>query len=313
MTAYILRRLLLTIPVLFGLTIIVFLILHIAPGDPALVVAGPTAPPDVVENVRQRLGLDDPLIVQYGRYLSNALQGDLGRSLVNRRLVSNEIKEALPNTLELVFVASVWSIAVAIPLGVLAAVKRNTVWDKIVTAFALLGITLPIFLVGLFLIWLLAGKLQWLPISGRGGPLWTLEGWKHILLPALTLGYYQVAALARVVRSSMLDVLGEDYVRTARAKGLKERNVVYRHALKNAFLPAITIIGLQFGFLLGGAVVTETIFSWPGMGRLIVGAINYRDFPLAQGPILVFALLFVLINLAVDIIYGLVDPRVRYS
>src|SRR5690606_19033008 len=190
---------------------------------------------------------------------------------------------------------------------------RNTIWDKLSMAIALVGISFPIFFVGLLCILLFSAKLGWLPISGRGGPLWTLEGWKHIILPAFTLGYFQVAALARVVRSSMLEVLGRDYVRTARAKGLAERAVLYRHALKNALLPAITVIGLQFGFLLGGAVVTETIFSWPGMGRLIVGAINYRDFPMVQGPVLVLAASFVLINLLVDISYGLIDPRVKTS
>lgn len=310
---FILRRLLMMIPVLLGVTIIVFLIVHLAPGDPAEVVAGPTAPPEVVENVREQLGLNRPLVVQYLTYLGNVLQGDLGRSLVTRRSVSDEIAKSFLNTVELVLVARVWSILVAIPLGVIAAVKRNTIWDKLSMAIALVGISFPIFFVGLLCILLFSAKLGWLPISGRGGPLWTLEGWKHIILPAFTLGYFQVAALARVVRSSMLEVLGRDYVRTARAKGLAERAVLYRHALKNALLPAITVIGLQFGFLLGGAVVTETIFSWPGMGRLIVGAINYRDFPMVQGPVLVLAASFVLINLLVDLSYGLVDPRVRES
>ncbi|CAN5646589.1 glutathione ABC transporter permease GsiC [soil metagenome] len=310
---FILRRLLLMIPVLFGVTVIVFMIIHLAPGDPAQMVAGPTAPPEVVENVREQLGLNRPILIQYGTYMGNVFQGDLGRSLVTRRSVSDEIRNSFWYTLELVLVARVWSVVVAIPLGVLAAYKRNTIWDKLSMALALVGISFPIFFVGLLLIWLFAAKLGWFPISGRGGPLWTLDGWRYIALPAFTLGYFQVAALARVVRSSMLEVLRRDYVLTARAKGLGERNVLYRHALKNALLPAITVIGLQFGFLLGGAVVTETIFSWPGMGRLVVGAINYRDFPMVQGPILVLAALFVLINLLVDISYGLIDPRVRKS
>lgn len=301
------------IPVLVGVTVIVFMIVHLAPGDPAQMIAGPTAPPDVVENVREQLGLNRPLPVQYLTYMGNVLQGDLGRSLVTRRAVSDEIRNSFFYTLELVLVARVWSILVAIPLGVIAAVKRNTIWDKLSMAAALVGISFPIFFVGLLVILLFSARLGWLPISGRGGPLWTLEGWKHIILPAFTLGYFQVAALARIVRSSMLEVLRRDYVRTARAKGLSERTVLYRHALKNALLPAITVIGLQFGFLLGGAVVTETIFSWPGMGRLVVGAINYRDFPMVQGPILVLAMSFVLINLLVDISYGLIDPRVRAS
>ncbi len=301
------------IPVLLGVTIIVFMIIHLAPGDPAQMVAGPTAPPEVVENIREQLGLNRPIMVQYGTYMGNVLTGDLGRSLVTRRSVSDEIRNSFWYTLELVLVARVWSILVAIPLGVLAAYKRNTIWDKLSMAFALVGISFPIFFVGLLAIWLFSAKLGWFPISGRGGTLWSIDGWKHVALPAFTLGFFQVAALARVVRSSMLEVLRRDYVRTARAKGLAERNVLFQHALKNALLPAITVIGLQFGFLLGGAVVTETIFSWPGMGRLIVGAINYRDFPMVQGPILVLAAAFVLINLVVDVSYGLIDPRVRTS
>jgi glutathione transport system permease protein len=311
--AYILRRLLMMIPVLIGASIIVFMIVHIAPGDPAEMVAGPTAPREVVENIREQLGLNRPLPIQYLTYMENVIQGDLGRSLVTRRSVNDEIRNTFLYTLELVMVAQVWSVLVAIPLGVFAAVKRNTIWDKLSMAGALFGISFPIFFIGLILIWLFGGKLGWLPISGRGGPLWTLEGWKHIILPAFTLGYFQVAALARVVRSSMLEVLRRDYVRTARAKGLSDRVVVYRHALKNALLPALTVMGLQFGFMLGGAVVTETIFSWPGMGRMIVGAINYRDFPMVQGPILMLTVAFVLINLIVDVSYGLVDPRVRLS
>lgn len=313
MAAYIVRRLLLMIPVIIGVTIIVFMIVHLAPGDPAQVVAGPTAPPEVVENIREQLGLNEPLPVQYLTYMGNVAQGDLGRSLVTRRSVADEIQNSFWYTLELVLVARVWSILVAVPLGVIAAVKRNTAWDKLSMAISLIGISFPIFFVGLLAIWLFGAELGWLPISGRGGPLWTLDGWKHIILPAFTLGYFQVAALARVVRSSMLEVLRRDFVRTARAKGLAERNVLYGHALKNALLPAITVIGLQFGFLLGGAVVTETIFSWPGMGRLVVGAINYRDFPMVQGPILVLATSFVLINLLVDLSYSLIDPRVRAS
>lgn len=311
--AYFLRRLVMMIPVLIGASIIIFMIVHIAPGDPAEMIAGPTAPRETVENIREQLGLNKPLPVQYLTYMRNVLQGDLGRSLVSRRSVNSEIRHTFLNTLELVIVAQVWSTLVAIPLGVVAAVKRNTIWDKLSMAGALFGISFPIFFIGLILIWLFGGKLGWLPISGRGGPLWTLDGWKHVILPAFTLGYFQVAALARVVRSSMLEVLRRDYVRTARAKGLTDRVVVYRHALKNAMLPAMTVMGLQFGFMLGGAVVTETIFSWPGMGRMIVGAINYRDFPMVQGPILVLTGAFVLINLIVDVAYGLVDPRVRLS
>jgi glutathione transport system permease protein len=313
MLGFIFRRLLMAIPVLVGVSILVFLIVHLAPGDPAEIVAGPTAPQDVVEDVRRQLGLDQPFYVQYGLYVSRAVQGDLGRSLVTRRSVSEEIRRTFPNTLELVIVSSVWSILAAIPLGVLAAVKRNSIFDKLSMAVALFGISFPIFFIGLIVLWVFAAYLGWLPISGRGGSLLTLDGWRHIALPAFTLGYFQVAALARVIRSSMLEVLGQDFVRTARAKGLKQRTVVYRHALRNAMMPAVTVIGIQFGILLGGAVVTETIFSWPGVGRMIVGAINYRDFPMVQGPILVLAAAFVLINLLVDLTYAILDPRIRYQ
>jgi glutathione transport system permease protein len=313
MLGFIFRRLLMAIPVLVGVSILVFLIVHLAPGDPAEIVAGPTAPQDVVEDVRRQLGLDQPFYVQYGLYVSRAVQGDLGRSLVTRRSVSEEIRRTFPNTLELVIVSSVWSILAAIPLGVLAAVKRNSIFDKLSMAIALFGISFPIFFIGLIVLWVFAAYLGWLPISGRGGSLLTLDGWRHIALPAFTLGYFQVAALARVIRSSMLEVLGQDFVRTARAKGLKQRTVVYRHALRNAMMPAVTVIGIQFGILLGGAVVTETIFSWPGVGRMIVGAINYRDFPMVQGPILVLAAAFVLINLLVDLTYAILDPRIRYQ
>jgi glutathione transport system permease protein len=313
MLAYVVRRLFMAVPVLIGVSVLVFLIVHIAPGDPAEIVAGPTAPRDVVEDVRRQLGLDQPFYVQYWRYISRAVQGDLGRSLVTRRSVSDEIRRTFPNTLELVVVSSAWSILAAIPLGVVAAVRRNSIFDKLSMAVALIGISFPIFFIGLVLLWLFAAYLGWLPISGRGGSLLTLDGWKHIAMPAFTLGYFQVAALARVIRSSMLEVLGQDFVRTARAKGLRDNTVVYRHALRNALMPAVTVIGIQVGVLLGGAVVTETIFSWPGMGRLVVGAINYRDFPMVQGPILVLAIAFVLINLLVDITYAVLDPRIRYN
>ena len=313
MLAYIIRRLLLTIPVLVGVSILVFMIVHLAPGDPAEIVAGPAAPQDTIENMREQMGLNDPFYVQYGLYVSRVLQGDLGQGLVSRRSVASEIQRTFPHTVELVLVASVFGNLFAIPLGVLAAVKRNSIFDKLSMTVAIMGISFPIFFIGLVLLWFFAGYLGWLPLSGRGGSLLTLDGWKHILLPALTLGYFQVAVVARVLRSSMLEVLGEDFIRTARAKGLTNRVVVYRHALRNALLPAITVMGLQIGILLGGAVVTETIFSWPGMGRLLVGAINQRDFPMVQGPLLVLATCFVLINLVVDIIYGLVDPRIRAS
>lgn len=313
MRIYILRRVLLTVPTVLGTSILVFLILHLAPGDPALIVAGPTAPPEVVANIRTQLGLDQPVLIQYWWYLSNALKGDLGRSILTRRPVSEEVARAFLNTFELVIAARIWSLLVAIPIGVAAAVKRQSIFDKLSMVTALLGLSLPIFWIGLMAIWLFAFQLGWFPVSGRGGPLWTIDGLHHLVLPALTLGGIQIPALARLTRSSVLEALSQDYVRTARAKGLAERLVVAKHALKNALLPVVTIIGLQFASLLGGAVVTETIFSWPGLGRLAVTAILTRDFPMVQGTILVAAVTFVTINLLVDLVYAALDPRIKYA
>lgn len=313
MRGYVLRRVLLTVPTVLGTSVLVFLILHIAPGDPAMIVAGPTAPPDVVANIRTQLGLDQPVLVQYWRYISNALRGDLGRSILTRRSVSEEVATAFLNTFELVIAARIWSLLVAIPIGVVAAVKRQSIFDKLSMVTALLGLSLPIFWIGLMAIWLFAFQLGWFPVSGRGGPVWSADGLRHLVLPALTLGGIQIPALARLTRSSVLEALGQDYVRTARAKGLAERLVVAKHALKNALLPVVTVVGLQFATLLGGAVVTETIFSWPGLGRLAVTAILTRDFPVVQGTILVAALTFITINLLVDLVYALLDPRIKYT
>jgi peptide/nickel transport system permease protein len=310
---YIARRLLLTVPTVLGTSLLVFLILHLVPGDPATVIAGPTAPADVIANIRTQLGLDQPILVQYWRYLSSALHGDLGRSILSRRQVSDEVAGAFLNTLELVIAARIWSLLIGIPIGVLAAARRRSIFDKLSMVTALLGLSLPIFWIGLMAMWLFAVKLGWLPISGRGGPLWTAAGLQHLVLPALTLGGVQVPALARLTRSSLLEALNQDYVRTARAKGLAERLVVAKHALKNAMLPVVTVIGLQFAGLLGGAVVTETIFSWPGLGRLAVTAILTRDFPIVQGTILVSAVTFVTINVLTDLLYAVLDPRIKYT
>ena len=313
MRVYIVRRLLLTVPTILGTSLLVFLILHLVPGDPASVIAGPAAPADVVANIRTQLGLDQPILVQYWRYLSSALHGDLGRSILSRRQVSDEVAGAFLNTLELVIAARVWSLLIGIPIGVLAAARRRSIFDKLSMVTALLGLSLPIFWIGLMAMWLFAVKLGWFPISGRGGPMWTAAGLQHLVLPALTLGGVQVPALARLTRSSLLEALNQDYVRTARAKGLAERLVVAKHALKNAMLPVVTVIGLQFAGLLGGAVVTETIFSWPGLGRLAVTAILTRDFPIVQGTILVSAVTFVTINLLTDFLYAVLDPRIKYT
>ena len=312
MRTYVARRVLMLIPVLLGVSVLVFLLLHLAPGNPALLIAGADAPPETVARIERQLGLDQPLCVQYWRYLSGVLRGDLGRSLRSRVPVSEEIRRTFGVTLQLTVVGVTLSALGGIPLGVTSAVHQNSIVDNITMFTALLGISMPVFAVGLILMWVFGLNLGWFPISGFK-PLTTVEGWRHIVLPAITVSLASVATLARLTRSSMLEVLRQDYVRTSRAKGLGERKVIYRHALKNALLPVITVVGLQFGYLLGGAVVTETIFSIPGMGRLSVSAIGMRDFPIVQGTVLVIAVVFVLVNLLVDLLYALIDPRIRYK
>lgn len=313
MTTFILKRLMMIVPVALGVATFTFFILFLTPGDPATIIAGPDAPAAVVDEIRTSLGLDQPVYVQYARYLGQLLTFDLGQSIISKRPVAGEIGRNLPNTFELLLLTMLLTVVVSLPLGVMAALRRGTWVDTASMTTALVGITMPVFAIGLGLIWLFGFQLRWFPIGGRGGPLWTAEGLSHAVLPAITLASSSIGSLARLTRSSMLEVLGEEYVRTARAKGLAQRIVVYKHALRNAALPLITILGLQFGFLLGGAVVTETVFSWPGMGRMMIQAILRKDFPVVQGTVLVFALSFVLINLIVDLVYALVNPRVRYG
>jgi peptide/nickel transport system permease protein len=310
---YILRRLLLLPVVLLGVSVVVFLVLHLVPGNPAQVIAGADAPPATVRQIEIELGLDKPLPEQYAIYMSRVLQGDLGRSLRSRRPVLSDILDALPNTIELTLVAAVITPIVAVPLGVMAAARRRTPVDSSLMLVSMLGITAPPFATALGLMWLFGYQLRWFPISGDAGPLWTPDGVRSVFLPALALAIAAVAALARLTRSAMLDVLNQDYVRTARAKGLREQVVLLQHGLRNALLPVVTVIGLQVALLLSGAFVTETVFAWPGIGRLAVFAISARDFPVVQGTVLVIALLFVLINLVVDVMYAYVDPRIHYS
>lgn len=312
MAAYVARRLLRTAPVLVGVSLLVFLILHLTPGNPALAVAGPDAPPEVVREVEHALGLDQPLYVQYGRYVARILQGDFGRSLRSREPVLGRLITTFPVTLTLAAVGVVWTTAVSVPMGILAAYHRNSPLDLATIFVVLTGSAMPVFALGLIFLWIFAVQLRWFPIGGFA-PLTTASGWWHIALPALTVSSGTIALLARLTRSSMLEVLNQDYVRTARAKGTREILVIVRHAFRNALLPVITVIGLQFGFLLSGAVVTESIFSLPGMGRLLVQAILSRDFPIVQGAVLMAALTFVLTNLLVDLCYGLADPRIRYE
>ncbi len=305
-------RLLVSIPVLLGVLIFGFLLLKLAPGDPAMVVAGPTATVDVVEAIRKEMGLDQPLIVQFWRYISRVVQGDLGRSMINNTSVVEELSLAMVATAELMFACLVWAVPAGIAMGTVAAVYQRGLVDRLVMALSVAGVSMPVFFIGLLLMQFLGYKWQLLPFLGRGGPLWTLDGLRHVALPAMTLGFIFVGPVARMTRASVLDVLKADFVRTARAKGLRETSVIIRHALRNALIPVVTLVGLQAGYLLGGAVVTESIYSWPGVGRLAVGAILSSDMPLAQGAILSLAIAFLVINLIVDVLYGLLDPRVQH-
>jgi ABC-type dipeptide/oligopeptide/nickel transport system permease component len=311
MLAHIARRLLTAIPVMFGVLLIGFILLQVVPTDPAVVRAGPMATPDVIEAIRADLGLDKPLWMQFLLYIGRLAQGDLGVSIINNVPVSQELGVTIGPTLELMAASLFWSIPLGILLGTVAAYWRGSLFDRAVMAFAVAGVSVPVFFVGLILIWFVGFKWQLLPFTGRAGPLWSIDGLKAIALPALTLGGVFVGPVARMTRTAVLDVLGADHVRTARAKGLAERLVVLHHALRNALIPVVTLIGLQIGFLLGGAVVTETIFSWPGVGRLAVGAILSSDMPVAQGTIIVLSLGFIVINLIVDVLYAVLDPRVR--
>ncbi|HVI84815.1 MAG TPA: ABC transporter permease [bacterium] len=312
MTGYVLRRLLLALPVLLGVSVLVFLILHLTPGNPALAVAGPDAPPEVVREVERALGLDQPVYVQYARYLARIARGDFGRSIRSREPVLGRLRDTFPVTLSLALIGVVFTTAVSLPMGILAAYHRNTPLDVATILIVLTGSAMPVFAVGLILLWIFGVTLRWFPISGYA-PLTTLSGWRHMVLPAITVSSGTVALLARLTRSSMLETLHQGYVQTARAKGLRELLVVLRHAFRNALLPVITVIGLQFWILLSGAVVTESIFSLPGMGRLLVQAILGRDFPVVQGAVLLAAATFVLTNLIVDTIYAAADPRIRYE
>jgi peptide/nickel transport system permease protein len=283
--------------------VVVFALVHLS-GDPVLLMVSPDAPPEVVTNTRHALGFDRPLYEQFARYLGNAAHGDLGLSLRMNRPVTTLIVERLPATLELTLAALLIAVVVAIPAGIVSAVKRGTVVDRLAMAGAVAGQAVPIFWLALLLIAFFGVRLRWLPVYGSGSLA-------HFVLPAVSLSTIIMGRLARLVRSSMLEVLGQDYVRTARAKGLGESRVLVVHALKNASIPIVTLLGLQFAQLLGGAVVTETIFAWPGIGRLVVEAIFNRDFPVVQGVVLVVSLIFVAVNVLVDLCYAVLDPRIR--
>jgi len=306
MLNYLIKRLLSTIPVLIGISLLLFFMLRLLPGDPAQVLAGQMATPQEIENIRQQLGLDRPIYEQYANYLSRLVRFDLGRSARTQNPVTEEIWARLPNTLLLSVVAITLACLFGIPAGIISAVRPYSWIDYLVTTSALFGMSMPVFWLGLMLVVIFSIILKWLPAGGTGN-------WQHVILPSITLAAFVVAFIARMTRSTMLETLSQDYTTTARSKGLQERVVVIKHALKNAMIPIITVVGLQFGLLLGGAVLTETVFAWPGLGRLIVDSILARDYPVIQGTILIFGLLYIMVNLVVDLIYALVDPRIRYD
>jgi peptide/nickel transport system permease protein/oligopeptide transport system permease protein len=306
MFQYVIKRLLSIIPVLFGISLLLFFMLRALPGDPAQVLAGQMATPEDIEHIRHQLGLDKPVYIQYAVFLGQLAKFDLGRSARTQNPVIQEIWARLPNTILLAVVAITLACLFGIPAGIISATRPYTFLDYVVTAAALFGISMPVFWLGLMLVIVFSVILPWLPAGGTGS-------WKHVILPSITLTAFVVAFIARMTRSSMLEVLSQDYTTTARSKGLKEKVVVIKHALKNALIPIITVVGLQFGMLLGGAVLTETVFAWPGVGRLIVDSILARDYPVIQGTILIFGLIYTLVNLMVDVIYAFVDPRIRYD
>lgn len=313
LVALIIRRALQLVFLLFGISFLVFSSMYIAPGDPAAIIGGPTATESDIAAIRANLGLDDPFLAQYARYLGNAVQGDFGYSYQTTQPVADAIAIRFPNTLKLAIASMIVAVIIGIIAGLISALKQNSLLDVSATTFALAGISIPNFWLGALLILVFAVNLQWLPVGGMSNPFYTIDGIKELILPAITLGTGSAAMIARMARSSMLEVIRADYVRTARAKGVREKNVIWIHTLKNAMIPIITVIGLNFGFLLGGTIITEKVFAINGVGRLMIDAIAARDFPMVQGSVLLVAALFVLVNLIVDIIYTYIDPRIKYE
>lgn len=333
MKSYLAKRLLVLIPVLIGMTLIVFSIIHAIPGDPAETILGQKATEQSKEALRVQLGLNKPWLTQYVTYLGDLLKGDLGESIRTKVSIAKEIKPYLAATLELTFTSMLFAVVIGINAGIISAWKQSSWFDYAAMLVALIGISMPIFWLGLMEQWIFSIKLHWLPSIGRTDPRNPLESvtglyiidalisgkwdqlWivvKHLVLPSIALGTIPMAVIARMTRSSMLEVMKSDYIRTAKSKGLAQFFVVYKHALKNAFIPVLTVIGLQTGSLLGGAVLTETIFAWPGVGRYLYDAISYRDYPVIQSGILIIACIFIFINLVVDLLYAVVDRRIKY-
>ena len=305
MAQYILRRLLLSVFVVTGVTVVVFMVIRLS-GDPTALMISPDASADDVAELRARMGFDRPLLVQFGDFLAGVARGDFGDSLRYREPAFGLVIERLPATVQLTVAALLIAITVALPAGIVGAVKRNTIWDRLAMFLALFGQSMPVFWFGILLILIVSVQAKLLPSSGAGSL-------QHLILPALTLGLYSTARITRLVRSEMLEMISQDFVRTARAKGLRERVVLYRHALRNALIPVVTVIGIEAGGMLGGAVITETVFAWPGIGQLAVRSIFNRDYPLIQAVVFTIAILFVLINLAVDVLYAMLDPRIKLS
>ncbi|WP_332682994.1 ABC transporter permease [Bosea sp. (in: a-proteobacteria)] len=313
MLAFIVRRIITTIPVMAFVALFVFSLLYVAPGDPAAIIAGDQASPADVERIRASLGLDRPYLVRFGEWFFRVLQGDLGTSIFTSLPVTQLIAQRIEPTLSLMVLTLILAVTVAVPLGVVAAWKAGTWIDRAVVAFAVFGFSVPVFVVGYLLAYTFALKLDWVPVQGYTPISQGLWPWfQNLILPSITLGMVYVALIARITRATMLDVLQQDYIRTARSKGVAQNSILFLHALKNAAVPIITIIGIGVALLIGGAVVTESVFAIPGLGRLTLDAILRRDYPVIQGVVLIFSFVYVLVNLVIDLIYTLVDPRIRY-
>jgi len=331
---YVIKRLLQIIPVVLGVTLIAFALIHLAPGDPVRTMLGQHATQQEINEIRAKYGLDQPLYIQYFMWLGDVIQGDLGRSILSHEQVTTEIASRFPNTIELAIAAMIFAILIGVVAGIISATKQYSVADYSVMGIALFGISMPVFWLGIMLMMIFGVFLGWLPIGGRIDlliPFHSITGFmvidsiitlngaallsvfEHLILPAIALGTIPMAIIARTTRSSMLEVLRQDFIRTERAKGLSEWKVIYKHAIRNAMVPVVTVIGLNFGLLLSGAILTETVFSWPGVGRLVVDAVYARDYPLVIGCILIFALVFVLVNLITDLLYTYIDPRIHYE
>ncbi len=306
MFSYIIKRLLGLIPTLLIVAVLVFLFVHLLPGDPARLVAGPEADAEAINLVRHQLGLDQPLWQQFWHYISNVVRGDFGISLVSRRPVSEEIASRFMPTFWLTLASMSWAMLFGLAAGIVAAVWRNRWPDRLSMTLAVSGISFPAFALGMLLMHIFSVQLGWLPTVGA-------DSWRHYILPSVTLGAAVAAVMARFTRASFVDVLGEDYMRTARAKGVSEKWVILKHGLRNAMIPVVTMMGLQFGFLLGGSIVVEKVFNWPGLGRLLVDSVEMRDYPVIQAEVLLFSLEFILINLVVDVLYAAINPAIRYK